>query len=197
VPVYRRRLPHIYQIGEPLFVTWRLAGSLPANRPFLNADLTNGQAFAAFDRLLDTARTGPLLLKQPALAGIVMSYLMQLARIEKVCDLHAFAVMPNHVHVLLTPHIPLSQIMKLAKGGSARLANQALGNTGSTFWQDESYDHFVRDRDEFRRIQRYIEFNPVRAGLAAAPEDYPFSSASRGWGEVSTEPRAGLKPRAD
>ena len=197
MPVYRRRLPHIYQIGQPLFVTWRLAGSLPANRPFRNADLTNGQAFAAFDRLLDTARTGPLLLKQPALAGIVISQLMQLAQIDKVCDLHAFAVMPNHVHVLLTPTIPLSQITKLAKGGTARLANKALGTTGNAFWQDESYDHFVRDRDEFLRIRRYIELNPVHAGLAAAPEDFHYSSASRVWGEVSAEPRAGLKPRAD
>ena len=52
-----------------------------------------------------------------------------------------------------------------------------LGLTGKPFWQDESYDRLVRDRLEFERIRRYIENNPVRAGLVAAPEDYPWSSA--------------------
>jgi REP element-mobilizing transposase RayT len=195
--VYRRRLPHIYHIGEPIFVTWRLAGSLTANRPFRDADLTSGQAFAVFDRLLDTARTGPLYLKQPALAGLVMGYLMRMAQCDEIYDLHAFALMPNHVHMLFTPNIPLAQIMKRVKGGTARLANQVLGATGRTFWQDESYDHFVRDRDEFLPIRRYIELNPVRAGLVAAPEEFPYSSASPGCGDCLRNSEAGLKSRAD
>lgn len=149
------------------------------NRPFRRDDVTSGRAFAAFDRLLDTARSGPLLLKQPAIAEMVMNCLQRLGHCDEIYDLHAFAVMPNHVHALWTPNIPLPQIMKLIKGGTARRANQVLGSTGNAFWQDESYDHFVRDRDEFRHIQRYIQFNPVRAGLAAAPEDFPYSSASR------------------
>jgi putative transposase len=182
VPVYRRRLPHIHEIGEPLFVTWRLAGSLPENRPFRRADLTSGQTFAALDRLLDTARTGPLYLKQPALAGLVMDYLIGMAQRDKLYDLHAFALMPNHVHVLCTPNIPLGQIMQRVKGGTARLANQVLGSTGKSFWQDESYDHYVRNSNEFGRIQRYIELNPVRAGLVATPEEYPYSSAALGRG---------------
>ena len=61
------------------------------------------------------------------------------------------------------------------------------------FWQDESYDHFVRDRAKFHRIQRYMESNPLGAGLAAAPESFPYSSASQGCREC----RAWLKPRAD
>lgn len=195
--VYRRRLPHIYQIGEPLFVTWRLAGSLPESRRFRRDDLTDGQVFAALDRLLDASRFGSLLLKQPALAELVMEYLIGLARRDEIYDLHAFAVMPNHVHVLFAPNIPLPQIMKLAKGGTARLANQMPGKTGKAFWQDESYDHCVRDRDEFRRLQRYIEFNPVRAGLAVEPEDFPYSSASQGGRDRLGSLRAGLKPRAD
>jgi REP element-mobilizing transposase RayT len=101
------------------------------------------------------------------------------------------------VHALFTPNVPLPNIMKRVKGGAARLANQALGTTGRSFWQDESYDHFVRDRDEFLRIRRYIELNPVRPGLAAAPEDFPYSSASQAWGEFLQGHGAGLKPRAD
>ncbi len=117
VPVYRRRLPHIHQIGEPLFITWRLAGSLPENRPFRRADLTNGEAFDAFDRLLDTTRTGPQYLKEPALAGLVTEYLLRLAQRDDIYDLHAFAVMPNHVHALLTPSLPLAKVMQRVKGG--------------------------------------------------------------------------------
>ena len=172
VPVYHRRLPHIYQIGQPLFITWRLAGSLPVNRPFRNADTTSGQAFAVLDRLLDTARTGPLLLNQPALAGLVMAYLMRLAQSDGIYDLHAFAIMPNHVHALFTPNVPLPNIMKRVKVGTARLANEALGTTGRSFWQDESYDHCVRDRDEFEHIRRYIELNPV--GAAPLPRQRTF-----------------------
>ncbi len=197
MPVYHRRLPHIYQIGEPLLITWRLAGSLPVNRPFRNADTTNWQAFAVLDRLLDTARNGPLLLNQPALAAMVMAHLVCMAQVDGIYDLHPFAIMPNHVHVLFTPNVPLSNIMKRVKGGRARLANRALSTTGKSFWQDESYDHCVRDRDEFLRIRRYIELNPVGAGLAAEPEDFPYSSASRAWGECLQSHGAGLKPRAD
>jgi putative transposase len=54
-----------------------------------------------------------------------------------------------------------------------------LGLTGKPFWQDESYDRLVRDGTEFERIRRYIEYNPVRAGLVATPAAYPWSSAGR------------------
>jgi hypothetical protein len=53
-----------------------------------------------------------------------------------------------------------------------------LGITGQPFWQDESYDRVVRDEAEFGRIMRYIEMNPVTAGMAATPEDFPWSSAT-------------------
>jgi hypothetical protein len=55
---YRRRLPHIYETDQPVFLTWRLHDSLPSNRTFPAAALNSGQAFAAIDRLLDQARSG-------------------------------------------------------------------------------------------------------------------------------------------
>jgi hypothetical protein len=54
--------------------------------------------------------------------------------------------------------------------------NRMLGITGP-FWQDESYDRLVRDGTEFERIVRYIERNPVNAGLAVSPEEFRWSSA--------------------
>ena len=66
------------------------------------------------------------------------------------------------------------------KGYTARQANQLLQRAGQLFWQTESYDHSVRDLLEGRRIRAYIENNPVKAGLAAHAEEYPWSSAIRG-----------------
>jgi putative DNA methylase len=48
------------------------------------------------------------------------------------------------------------------------------------FWQDESYDHLIRNDEEWLRVKRYIEWNPVKAGLAALPEEFAFSSATPG-----------------
>jgi hypothetical protein len=55
------------------------------------------------------------------------------------------------------------------KSWTARQANQLLGRSGQPFWQDESYDHWVRNRRQRDRMVRYIEDNPVSAGLVASP----------------------------
>ena len=66
---YKRRLPHWDVVGEPLFVTFRLHGTLPANRPFAPEVLTTaGKAFVAMDRVLDSAASGPSYLRIPAIA---------------------------------------------------------------------------------------------------------------------------------
>ena len=57
------------------------------------------------------------------------------------------------------------------------LLQSGFAGQGQSFWQDESYDRLVRDGAEFQRIERYIEWNPVKAGLVARPEDFPWSSA--------------------
>jgi len=92
--------------------------------------------------------------------------------------LHAFVVMPNHVHLLITPAVPLPRLTKSLKGFTVRRANALLGTMGIAFWQDESYDHVVRDRREFERIRLYIENNPVRAALVHDASEYRWSSAA-------------------
>jgi hypothetical protein len=69
---HRRHLPHLYAISRPVFVTWRLHGSLPSNRHFDRASLTSGEAFVMMDRLLDEATLGPLYLRRPEIAGLVV-----------------------------------------------------------------------------------------------------------------------------
>ncbi len=130
------------------------------------------------DRLLDQAGTGPLLLRQPEIAQVVLDSMncgFELGHYE----LHSWVIMPNHVHLLINPQVSLSDLLRSLKGTTGRRANLLLGRTGEPFWQDESFDHLVRDRDEFAKIRRYIENNPVAAGLVAAPEEYPWSSAGR------------------
>ena len=94
-------------------------------------------------------------------------------------ELYAWVVMPNHVHVLVLPKVPLRQITQWIKGKTARGANLILERSGEPFWQHESYDHWVRSQREFNNIVAYIEDNPVNAALAASPEDWPWSSAGR------------------
>ena len=85
--------------------------------------------------------------------------------------------MPNHVHLLILPKVALPEITRWLKGSTARKANQVLKRTGHSFWQDESYDHWVRTPKQLDKITAYIEENPVSAGLAASIDFWPWSSA--------------------
>ena len=105
------------------------------------------------DRLLDEERAGPVYLRKGAPADY---------------GLHAWVVMPKQVHMLITPHIEPSVGLRRLKGVSDREGNRLLGVTGQPFRQAESYDHVVRSRAEFERIEAYIIENPVRAGRAEA-----------------------------
>jgi len=93
-------------------------------------------------------------------------------------DLHAFVVMPNHVHILVSPCAPLARITRGIKRPTASKANELLGRTGQRFWQEESLYHWIRNAAEFERIRNYIEWNPVKAELCRRPKDWPWSSAS-------------------
>jgi putative transposase len=179
---HTRRLPHYHPVGQAMFLTWRLHDSLPAGRSF-PAATTSGQAFLAMDRLLDNARTGPLYLRQPEIASMVVEAIhyrersLDRERSLGHYHLHCYVVMGNHVHILITPRVPVSKLMHSLKRVTGREANRILGLTGQPFWQDESYDRVVRNETEFRRIARYIEMNPVKAGLTATPEEFLWSSA--------------------
>ena len=70
--MYRRRLPHVYEAHSPVFITWRLAGSLPPHRVFPPKSLTTGLAFVAMDRLFDSCVSGPTHLAKPEIAALVV-----------------------------------------------------------------------------------------------------------------------------
>jgi REP element-mobilizing transposase RayT len=173
---HMRRLPHFHYVGKPVFLTWCLASALPPGRVFPHAT-TSGQAFVAMDRLLDQTSAGTVYLSRPEIAELVVEAIRYRDHTLRHYDLHAFVVMPNHVHLLITPWVPVSQITHSLKRFTAREANRMLHLIGKPFWQDESYDRVVRDDPEFQRIVRYIELNPVKSGLVQTPEEYPWSSA--------------------
>lgn len=198
---YRRNLPHYQPPNATLFVTFRLADSipeevaqrlreeheriiqalqeLPASERSEQAYLEQRRAFGRWDASLDAAEHGPRWLQDPAVAQLVADSLHY--RNGKVYDLDTFCLMPNHAHVAFTPLLreegkyhALSAIMHSLKRHTAREANRILGREGA-FWQHESYDHVVRDAEEHERIVKYILNNPVKAGLVPRWQEWPWS----------------------
>ena len=126
---------------------------------------------------MDLATAGPLWLKDERVAQCVADALRYGERELHLYELRAWVLMANHVHILIYPKANLSRITKAIKNFSARQANAILGLTGQPFWQDESYDHWVRGAEEMGKIVCYIEQNPVVAGLVGRAEDWRWSSA--------------------
>jgi REP element-mobilizing transposase RayT len=178
---YRRNLPHWLPEGRTIFLTWRLFGSLPTSLLKVRAkaaNLTAGERFRAVDTALDRMVEGPFWLKDPAIASCVVEALRKGESELNRYKLLAYVVMPNHVHALLTPKVEVSKLMDGLKGSTARAANRILNRAGKPFWQDESFDHWLRRNESFPRFISYIERNPVAAKLVTKPEDWPWSSAS-------------------
>jgi putative transposase len=91
--------------------------------------------------------------------------------------LHAWVIMPNHFHALITPaeDVSLEKAMQFIKGGfSFRLKSK------SHVWERSFNESQISTEEKFISCLRYIEQNPVRRGIAPTPQDYPFGSASRG-----------------
>ena len=92
--------------------------------------------------------------------------------------LHDFVVMPDHLHIILTPRgITLERAMQFVKGGYS----YAVGQTGRAkleIWQPGFTDHRIRDHSDYLQHRKYIHENPVHAGLCRRPEAYPYGSAN-------------------
>jgi REP element-mobilizing transposase RayT len=131
--------------------------------------------FAMADRYLDCTTEGPMHLKNAEAAKVVEDSI--LFGISERYEVFAWCVMANHVHILLGPYCELKDITHGIKGYTAYKINALQNQRGRVFWQDESYDHWVRDEAESLRIIEYIENYPVVAGLCRSPEDWPWSSA--------------------
>ncbi len=130
-------------------------------RTFFVTSVTNGRQ--SFFKTADAAEL---------LIDTLYSY-----RAEGRFELHEFVIMPDHFHLIITPEerIPLEKAIQYIKGGAATRARRELGLSG--VWQPKPKNHRIRDAADYEAHRDYIFDNPVRAGLALYPEDFPFSSA--------------------
>ena len=186
----RRKLPHWEVRDGRYFVTVRCADSLPlhavdrltAIHESLRPIEATSEQFAALQRVyfltmekyLDAGH-GDCVLANGAVAALLAAELAAL--LEWEIDVPHYSIMPNHWHAMLVPRsqsYSLSQIMRRAKGRSARTINAALGKSGS-LWQAEWFDRWMRDDAEFEKCVRYIRNNPAKAGLGLSAGAYQWT----------------------
>ncbi|MBI2497336.1 MAG: transposase [Opitutae bacterium] len=186
-------LPHWTLDGANYHVVFRLADSLPADvveayrreQAALLAETGDPANPAIHDRLrelfssrieqlLDAGR-GACWLARAEIAELIAGALRHFNGTRY--HLHAWCVMPNHVHAVVQPLAPhaLPDILHSWKSYTATAANRLLQRRGE-FWQKESYDHLIRSADELEQIIRYVQANPASAGLRAWPWVWPYPS---------------------
>jgi putative transposase len=121
------------------------------------------------------AHRGSAPFRQSHLARIV-SDCMQEQQAKSGCLVHAYCIMPDHLHVIVSPGehgaSSLEYIQRL-KGWTSFLLHRA--GWDGPLWQPDLYDHLIRKDEDLRSIADYILANPVRAGLVSSPSDYAWS----------------------
>ena len=183
-------LPHWTREGATYAVTFRLGDSLP--RPVLEVWLAERQQIVSTARQMGRplsnheeqrlrelhserveayldAGHGACWLRQPEIAQMVADALRFFD--GKRYHLHAWCVMPNHVHTIVEPFTghELPALLHSWKSFTSKAANRLLGRTGN-FWQEEYYDHLIRDEADYGHAMHYLLGNPAAAGL----RDWPW-----------------------
>ena len=97
-------------------------------------------------------------------------------------ELHAFVLMPDHFHLLLTPanDVNLERAVQLIKGGFSHAAGEERGH-GKSIWERRFTDHRIRDVADFEHHRDYVHANPVEGRLAERASDYRYSSVFPGF----------------
>lgn len=201
----RGYLPHLKEREGTYFITFRLADTLPqrvadsyrAERENIIGQATDQQRELSpderrrlaelyaerIDAYLDAGH-GQCWLRNPSIAAMVAQALCCFD--GERYDLYAWAVMPNHVHAVVEPlngHT-LSDLLHTWKSFTAHEVRRLMPALGmvlpktAAFWQRESYDHLVRNREDFDRVCQYTVNNPVQAGLCLRPEEWPYVGMS-------------------
>jgi REP element-mobilizing transposase RayT len=164
---YRRRLPHLQKADADLFVTFCTGGPLV---------LSSAARDLVFEHCLREGGILPFAGKESKAAGGGARATLATPRIR----LHAVVIMPDHVHLLLSPlrdgegwPFALVDILQCLKSATAHRINKLLRHSGPV-WEEESFDHILRSDESLREKCEYIRQNPVKAGLVRWPEDYPW-----------------------
>jgi putative DNA methylase len=182
----RGYIPH-WEAGEiPQAITFRLADSLPAavlkrwevELAQLPEDEAVAKRRARIERVLDSGH-GDAALHDPAISLFVENALLHFDAVRY--HLHAWVIMPNHVHVIITAigNHTISAIVHSWKSFTANKANALLGRRGA-FWAKEYFDRAIRDDRHYANALGYFAMNPVKAGLCKEPQEWRFSSEWKG-----------------
>ena len=175
----RGYLPHRDSPGLTQFITYHLHDAFPRELLQEWAALLKieeeRERRRQLEAYLDKGRGG-CWLRQPALARECESAFRHFD-VERYI-LRAWCVMPNHVHVqVLVTNRPMAEFIQSWKGYTAYRCNQMLQRPDARFWADEYWDTYMRDVEQERRTIRYIENNPVKAGLVRTAKEWSWSSA--------------------
>ena len=171
----RGYIPHRDEPGLTQFVTFRLADSFPVElrdewERLLKIE-DDRERRTQLEAWLDLGH-GACHLKDESIARVVSEALLKFDGTRY--HLNAFTIMPNHVHVLFEiTETPMSDLVKSWKQFTAVKANRLLGLRGP-FWQADYWDTYMRDVEHEARTIRYIRNNPVKAGLIAEGEKWPW-----------------------
>jgi putative DNA methylase len=171
----RGYIPH-WEAGEiPQAITFRLNDNLPkavlesweAELRHLPDDMANTRRRKRIESALDQGH-GAAHLLDTRVAEIVENAFLHFDADRY--RLHAWTIMPNHVHVISTPlrNNGLSDIVHSWKSYTAKAADHVLNRTG-TFWSREYFDRAIRDEVHFATAVAYVDMNPVRAKLCTSP----------------------------
>lgn len=206
----RGYLPHRDKTHLLQSITYRLADSLPQEKLRLLEDelrtlpeaLRETTKRQKIEHWLD-AGMGCCALRHPEVACYVRDSFLHFH--GERYHLHAWCIMPNHVHVLIEPRTDLASIVQSWKSFTSRWVLRNAAGLGlelpqtDQFWMREYWDRYMRDENHYRKTVDYIHQNPVKAGLCATPQAWPWSSAS-GSAEVlpgSAGVPAGIGSKAD
>lgn len=203
---YRRNLPHFQPQSAMFFITFRLFGSIPRSKleqlktsnqlADNNNLLKNSKHYIDhLDSFLEKGPNGPYYLSNPAIAKIVYDsiHFLNGRNFKLVC----FCIMSNHVHIIIYKlQKPLHIILKELKSYTGKEANKILRNLAAAsspnnlslkhshnfkfakFWQAESFDRVVRNREDLSHKIEYVLNNPVNAGLVKHWRDWKWSYCS-------------------
>jgi putative transposase len=128
-------------------------------RTFFTTSVTSNRR-----RLFQTERNPELLIR-----------VLQENRQKGRFQLHAYVIMPDHIHLLLTPaeNVSLEKAMQYVKGGFSFQLKSPFD-----VWERSFKEHRIKDEQDYIQHLHYIEQNPVRAGLSSTAKQFPYSSAS-------------------
>ncbi len=186
--LHKRNLPHLYFNDGMYFITYRLKNSIPQTLlKIIHSDLKNldntkyERIIKKYDSVLDSGEYGKQYLAEKDIADVCKNTLHYPD--GKDYNLICYTIMPNHIHLvfeLLSGNKGISKIMQSIKRISARKSNLFLQREGS-FWQDESFDRWIRNEKELYFTIKYVLENPVKAGLVNNWFDWEYTYCNKNY----------------